>query len=123
MLDQPNGDREQRIIEVTRNSHHATEQAWGWFQYLDQRLHFPFLATWHRQGKGQTVEVIGMAAIATDTCEMAVTVRYNDESENKSEPDAFVVPLIEIDPIAPDAETAEAIADWHYWCAIQDTQD
>ncbi len=110
-------NREDRIvIDVLADIHDQAEQSLSWYVYLQNRLSFPFKAQWLTQGvvaatNGQEVEVIGMATEAECEKEMMVKIRYQDDSGV----DEFAVPLTDIQAIAPDADTAEAIADWRYW--------
>ncbi|PSB00399.1 calcium-binding protein [Merismopedia glauca] len=101
-------DREQRIdLEIIVDAYVPEEQAMGWYYYLDKKLHFPFPALWN----GSEVEVVEMSP--EDDCEqqMFVEVLYQ---EGEAE-DIFSVPLSDIEVEEVDDETAEAIADWHYW--------
>ncbi|PSB01625.1 calcium-binding protein [Merismopedia glauca] len=101
-------DREQRIdLEIIVDAYVPEEQAMGWYYYLDKKLHFPFPALWN----GSEVEVVEMSS--EDDCEqqMFVEVLYK---EGEAE-DIFSVPLSDIEVDEVDDETAEAIADWHYW--------
>jgi hypothetical protein len=57
--------------------------------------------------QGAHVEVIGMAS--GDDCrhEMFVEIVWNNK--------ILAIPLSQIQPIEPDEDTQEVIADWHYW--------
>jgi hypothetical protein len=87
----------------------------GWYNYLDEQLREPFRArcisprTISPLREGEIVTVTGMAP--EDDCrhEMFVTVQWQDRT--------FGVPLAQLAGIDVDNETAEAIADWHYWVA------
>jgi len=109
--------REKRIdYEIVVDAYDAEEKAMGWYYYLADKISFPFLAKWKKTNKKtgaiaeKEVEVIDMAS--ADDCErsMYVEVAYIDEKD-----DTFTAKLSDIEAIAPDADTAEAIADWKYW--------
>lgn len=107
-------EREDRIRnEIVVDAYDETEQASSWYCYLEDRLSFPFRAPCiaHRATsplrRDEMVEVLDMAA--EDECrhEMFVTVRWRDLD--------LAVPLAQLQPVAVDEETAEAVGDWHYW--------
>jgi hypothetical protein len=111
-----NAKREERIsMEIVVDAYDAGERLLGWYYYLEGTLHVPFTATCiakraisplHVKDK---VEVIGMPD--EDECkgEMFVTIRWEDD-------DQLAVPLSQLKPSnATDAETKQAVADWHYW--------
>lgn len=109
--------REKRIdYEIVVDAYDAEEKAIGWYYYLADKISFPFLAKWKKTNKKtgaiaeKEVEVIDMAS--ADDCErsMYVEVAYIDEKD-----DTFTAKLSDIEAIAPDADTAEAISDWKYW--------
>jgi len=109
--------REKRIdYEIVVDAYDESERAMGWYYYLADKISFPFLAKWKKTNKKtgaiaeKEVEVIDMAS--ADDCErsMYVEVAYIDEKD-----DTFTAKLSDIEAIAPDADTAEAIADWKYW--------
>jgi len=56
---------------------------------------------------GEEVQVVGMAS--GDECEheMLVEVRWGRRT--------LAVPLVQLESIANDTETQQAIEDWHYW--------
>mgnify|MGYP001799748129 FL=1 len=85
----------------------------GWYYYLEDKLQFPFKANWvnPQRPQGKEIEVVEMSP--EDECmrSMFVEVRYREGEVD----DIFSARLEDIDPIEVDEETAEAIADWHYW--------
>ncbi|MBI5567501.1 MAG: calcium-binding protein [Chloroflexi bacterium] len=106
--------REQRIIDdIIVDAYGPEEQAMGWYYYLEDKLHFPFLARCIAQReisplrKGDEVQVVGMAS--EDACqhEMFVTTPWERRT--------LAVPLSQLKPVRVDAETRQAVADWHYW--------
>ena len=108
--------REYRIsMEAIVDAYGGEEQALGWYYYLDDRLQFPFQAKCIEARqispliKGETVKVSQMSP--EDDCmrEMFVQIEWKDR--------AFGVPLAQLQPINVDADTQEAIEDWHYWVA------
>lgn len=103
-------ERERRIdYEVVVDAYNEEERAMGWYYYLQDRLQFPFKAKWldGKKPEGRNVTVIGMSS--EDDCldGMFVEVEYLD--------DVFSARLSDIELLQVDEETAEAIADWHYW--------
>ena len=101
-------------MEIVVDAHDQDERAMGWYSYLEDQLQFPFTATCIAkraisplQVKDE-VEVIGMPG--EDECkhEMFVTIRWEREG--------LAVPLSQLKPIRDtDAQTRQAVADWHYW--------
>jgi hypothetical protein len=108
--------REERItMEVVVDCYDRHEVAMGWYYYLEGQLRFPFTATCIAQravsplGVKNEVEVIGMPPEEECECEVFVTIRWD-------RPEGLAVPLAQLKPIrATDAQTKEAVADWHYW--------
>ena len=112
---QRDNKREERMtMEIVVDAHDQDERAMGWYSYLEDQLQFPFTATCIAkraisplQVKDE-VEVIGMPG--EDECkhEMFVTIRWEREG--------LAVPLSQLKPIRDtDAQTRQAVADWHYW--------
>ena len=108
--------REYRIsMEAIVDAYGGEEQALGWYYYLDDKLQFPFQAKCIEARqispliKGETVKVIQMSP--EDDCmrEMFVQIEWKDR--------VFGVPLAQLQPTNVDADTQEAIEDWHYWVA------
>ncbi len=110
-----NNVREDRIaFEAIVDANGPEEQAMGWYYYLDDKMTFPFTATCISEReisplkKGDEVVVIGQAN--ADECEREMFVKIRWERRG------LAVPLSQIKPIeSTDAETIEAVADWHYW--------
>lgn len=110
-----NAKREDRIMmDAIVDANGPEEQAMGWYYYLEERITFPFRARCSTERaisplrKGQTVEVTGMAF--EDECrhEMFVEIPWDDRE--------LAVPLAQVKPDrSADAETKEAVGDWHYW--------
>lgn len=107
-------EREERIaMEVVVDCYNEDERAAGWYCYLEDRLAFPFTArvTAKRAVSPlkvkDEVEVTGMAPDGECGSEIFVMIRW--------EKDGLGVPLAQLEPVAADAETARAVADWHYW--------
>lgn len=115
-------EREERItMEIVVDAYSPEEQAMGWYHYLQNIFHFPFIATCklkqygspHKQEKH--VKVVGMASEEECENEMFVEVEW----------DGDILPwlLEELIFKSGDEElskeiatkTQEAIEDWHYW--------
>lgn len=108
--------RENRIrMEIVVDAYNRDERAIGWYTYLEDTLHFPFEARCVQEREvsplegGEEVHVVGMSSVEASQNEMFVTVEWMDRE--------LGVPLAQVEPLAVDSETAEAIADWHYWDA------
>ena len=109
--------RERRIRdEIIVDAYDPEEQAMGWYYYLERVLGFPFPARCRVARAisplrpGERVTVTGMAPEAECEHEMFVQIRWQDRP--------LAVPLAQLEVRglrAVDAETREAIADWHYW--------
>ena len=107
-------EREHRIeMEIVVDAYDEYERALGWYYYLENNLRFLFLAkcickraTSPLQVNDE-VEVIRMAS--EDECEheMFVVIRWEKEG--------LAVPLSQLKPFAVNAETKQAVEDWHYW--------
>jgi len=106
--------REERIsMEIIVDAYDSEEQAMGWYYYLEEKLHFPFLAKCiavraiSPLRKGDEVQVVGMAP--EDECrhEMYVAMPWERHT--------LCVPLSQLKGIQVDEETQEAIEDWRYW--------
>lgn len=110
-----NAERENRIeMEIIVDAYGPEEQAMGWYYYLEEKLHFPFLGkctverTISPLRKGDEVEIIRMAPEEECQHEMFVETRWEKRT--------LAVPLSQLKPIAEaDKDTREAIEDWHYW--------
>jgi len=107
--------REKRIdMEIVVDAYGPEEKAESWCHYLDDVMTFPFNAECIRINNrsplslGEQVEVLSMFLIEDySNMEMYVEISWNDRQ--------FGVPLWQLKPIGADEETAQAIADWHYW--------
>lgn len=109
-------DREDRILfEIVVDAYDETERAMGWYCYLQDNLQMPFNAKCASLRRisplvaGAEVRVIEMAPEEDCMSEVFVVIEHNDEQ--------FAVPLSQIECLADDAETCQAVADWHYWVA------
>lgn len=110
-----NSERENRIeMEIIVDAYGPEEQAMGWYYYLEEKLHFPFLATCIAERatsplcKGDEVEIVRMAP--EEECQHEMFV------ETRGERRTLAIPLSQLKPIADaDEDTREAIEDWHYW--------
>ena len=105
-------ERDERIrTEVIVDAYTPDEQALGWCYYLERKLTFPFQArcierrTISPLQEDEVVRLVGM--IDEVIQEMFVEIEWMDRR--------FGVPLAQLEPIDPDANTKEAINDWHYW--------
>jgi len=108
--------REDRIHnQAIVDAYGPEEQAMSWYNYLDDKIRFPFLAKCIAAKvvsplrKGDTVEVRRMAPEETCSADMLVLIRWQGRK--------MAVPLSQLAAIDPDESTAEAIGDWHYWVA------
>jgi hypothetical protein len=107
-------EREDRIwMEAIVDANGPDEQIMGWYYYLDDLLHVPFSAKCIVQRSispltpGDEVEVLGMAPAEECTREMFVAIRWGQRT--------LAVPLSQVEGIAVDGQTQQAIGDWHYW--------
>jgi hypothetical protein len=106
-------EREDRIImEIVVDAYDAEERAMGWYYYLLDTMNFPFKAVCTSKRKvsplkvGEKVEVLSMS---DEECERDMF------AEIAWDGDTLAVPLIQLEAPDADAETQQAIADWHYW--------
>ncbi len=109
-------EREERIaMEIIVDAHDPEEQALGWYYYLEDKLRFPFSArciaerTISPLRVGDAVEVVRMPPEEECEHEMFVLTRWNRRN--------LAVPLSQLEGIAVDEQTRQAIEDWHYWVA------
>ena len=108
-------EREYRIHNEAIVDAGPDEQAMSWYYYLESKIGFPFQARCLTANatsplrKGETVEVLRMAA--EDACEhdMLVQIRWQGRK--------MAVPLSQLATIGGDKSTEEAIGDWCYWVA------
>src|SRR5262245_27572822 len=108
-----NKTRERRIeMEVVVDAYNESERAMGWYYYLEERLN-PFKARCKSKRAvsplriGEEVTVLGMAPEEDCESEMFVRLKWGGRS--------MAVPSSQLEPIAADRPTKEAVADWHYW--------
>ena len=100
-------------MQVTVDAYGPEEEAGGWWVYLDMGLAFPFQARCRAERRisplriGETVRVLGMADEDDCRSEMFVMIEWQGRQ--------LGVPLAQLDPMGVDDDTAEAVADWHYW--------
>ncbi|SRR6266536_4256891 len=109
-----NKTRERRIdMEAVVDAYNSEERAMGWYCYLEGRLKVPFKARCKSKRavsplrKREEVNVLGMAPEEECESEMFVRVRWRGRS--------LAVPLSQLEPLAADPKTKEAVADWQYW--------
>jgi|SRR5581483_487799 len=109
--------REHRIEqEVVVDAYNEEERALGWYDYLDDKLDFPFRPKCIAERKssplkiGEVVDVFGMAP--EDDCmrEPFVLIRFGARK--------LGVPLAQLAPVGANSDTREAIEDWRYWMAM-----
>jgi len=105
-------------MEVIVDCYNESEAWQGWWCYLDGKLTYPFEAECIRERKasplkiGERVTVAGMLdddEAADSLGEMQVEIEWQGRK--------LGVPLSQLKGVDVDKETAEAIADWHYWVA------
>ena len=101
-------------MEIIVDAYGPEEQAMGWYCYLDEKLQCPFQAKCITERaisplqQGETVEVLGMAPESECQHEMFVEIRWEKRK--------LAVPLAQLKPMPKtEADTKEAVADWHYW--------
>ncbi len=101
-------------MEVVADAYDESEQAMGWFCYLQDQLRFPFSATCTAKRAisplkiGDKIEAIDMAPEQECAHEMFITIRW--------EKDGLAVPLAQLQPVPDtDSETITAAEDWRYW--------
>jgi len=107
--------REERIsMEIIVDAYGPEEQAIGWYCYLDNHLRFSFMATCTKKRAisplqvTDKVDLIGLPSEGECEREMFVMIPW--------EKDGLAVPLSQLKPMSTtDAQTSEAIEDWHYW--------
>jgi Calcium binding len=110
-------EREERIANEIIVDCYNEHEAWtGWYCYLENKLTFPFEAECIKPCKisplklGERVTVLGMLDDEEDGLgEMMVEAEWRDRTMG--------IPLAQIKGFTVNEETAQAIADWHYWVA------
>ncbi len=100
-------------MEAVVDAYNSEERAMGWYYYLEGRIKVPFKARCKSKRAvsplriGEEVNVLGMAPEEECESEMFVRVRWCGRS--------LAVPLSQLEPLAADPATKEAVGDWHYW--------
>jgi len=112
-------EREERItMEIVVDCYNEHEAWSGWWCYLAGKLSCPFVAECIRERRGsplkigERVTVTGMLdddEAADSLGEMQVEIEWQGCT--------LGVPLAQLRGVGVNNETAEAIADWHYWIA------
>src|SRR5262245_6863442 len=100
-------EREERIhMEIIVDAYGPEEQAIGWYNYLDDTLHFPFSArcvvrrATSPLEPGEEVKVMGMAPEEEREHDMLVLIRWKRRQ--------LAVPLMQLEGIQVDEETQQA---------------
>jgi len=107
--------REQRIARFLAGAHgDEYERISAWYGYLEEHVRFPFRATCTGRGAASSlrlleqVEVIDLACV--DDWEDGARVTLGGDKHDLD------VPLAQLTPShSTDAESQQAVADWHYW--------
>jgi hypothetical protein len=108
-------EREDRIHNQAIVDARPEEQAMSWYYYLENKITFPLRARCVAARaasplrKGETVEILRMAAEAACEHDMLVQIRWMGRK--------MAVPLSQLEAIGADELSQEAIGDWHYWVA------
>lgn len=110
---------EERItMEIVVDCYNEHEAWSGWWCYLDAQLAFPFEAECIRVRRGSLLkagERVRVTALLDDDeaadslAEMQVLIDWQGRT--------LGVPLAQLVGVGVNEQTAEAIADWHYWVA------
>jgi hypothetical protein len=107
--------REERIsMEIVVDALDEAERAMGWYYYLEENLHFPFLTRCVKERAispllvGDEIEVVGMAPEEECRHEMFVETPWEHRR-------TLAIPLSQLKFAHGDKETAQAIEDWKYW--------
>lgn len=107
-------EREERIeIEIIVDAYDEEERSMGWYYYLEDKMRFPFNARCIKERrtsplkKGEVIEVIGMAPEEDCEKEIFVEIRWQDRT--------LGAPLSQLEGIAVDEDTQQAMDDWRYW--------
>lgn len=110
-----NAQRERRIErDILVETYSAEDDAMAWYNYVEEKLHFPFRATCIAERvisplrQGDRVEVVGLAPERECWHEMFVEIPWDGRR--------LGVPLSQLKPaVKTDKDTKQAIADWQYW--------
>ena len=107
--------RESRIsMEIVVDAYDESERAMGWYYYLEDKFHVPFLTRCVKERAisplrvGDEVEVVGMAPEEECGREMFVETPWEHGR-------TLAVPLSQLEVAHADEETRQAVEDWHYW--------
>ena len=110
----PNSARERRInYEIVVDAYDYEERAMSWYNYLDDKLDFPFHAKCIHPRvisplkKGETVEVLSLAPEDDGMREMIVPVRWQGRK--------LGLPLSQLEPLKAKSADRQAIQVRHYW--------
>ncbi len=113
-----NEEIEERIsMEIVVDAYDEDERAMGWFNYLEDKLSFPFVARCTSERAisplkvGAEVEVVGMGP--ADECKREMFVETPWEHNR-----TLAVPLSQLKVVKGDEDTQQAIEDWHYWVGM-----
>lgn len=99
-------------MEIVVDCYDEGERAMGWYDYLEDELHVPFLTRCVKERAtsplrpGDEVEVVGMAP--EDECEREMFVEMPWEHKR-----ILAVPLSRLEVIQADEETRQTVQDWH----------
>lgn len=112
-------EREERIaMEIIVDCYNEHEAWSGWSCHLEDKLAFPFEAECIRARRASPLNVgerVTVTALLDDDesadslAEMQVVIKWQGRT--------LAVPLAQLVGVDVNDETAEAIADWHYWVA------
>jgi hypothetical protein len=105
--------REERIRnEIIVDCYNESERFSAWYSYLEEKLKFTFSALCVATSpasplkRGEQVDVIG--TLDDERCELFVKIRWQRRQMG--------VPLAQLEAVHLGPASAQAIADWHYWC-------
>jgi Calcium binding len=103
-------------IDIVVDCYNESERYSAWICYLEDKLEFPFRARCVATRKssplksGEKVEIVSMLDEDCDEpSEIFVQARWQGRE--------LGLPLAQLEGIGVSNQTAEAIADWHYWRA------
>lgn len=106
--------REERIaMEAVVDAHDEGERALGWYYYVQNKLGVPFAARCVEVRSvspleaGEEVQVVGMPPEEECERELFVEIQWKQRK--------LAVPLSQLAVVKANAETKEAVTDWHYW--------
>ena len=113
-MKETDADREHRIeMEIIVDAYGADEQAIGWYYYLERQITFPFVARCIEISRGSLLQLGETATVTSlspeEDCERDMRVQIDWQGRTVG------IPLSQVEPVEGDAQTQEAIGDWHYW--------